>query len=171
MTARMEPALSSPSRRAFLRGRTRAERPLRPPWALPEDAFTAVCTACHACVAGCPEGVLARGSGGYPVFDPGRGECTFCGECELACEPRALDRSRAGEPWALVAQVADSCLPLHGIVCQSCRDACGDEAISFVPGALSAPRIDAARCTGCGACVGSCPGAAIGLRDGTAGPA
>lgn len=161
------PSLPSPSRRAFLRGRVRPQRALRPPWALAEDAFTAACTTCHACLAACPEGVLARGSGGYPVFDPARGECTFCGDCEQACEPRALNRAGADGPWTLVARVGDGCLTLQGVVCQSCREACGDDAITFAPGTLSAPRIDSARCTGCGACVGTCPTAAISLGDGT----
>ncbi|NLB59172.1 MAG: ferredoxin-type protein NapF [Gammaproteobacteria bacterium] len=162
--ARSPPSLPSPSRRAFLRGRVRAERALRPPWALPEEAFTATCTACRACVDACPETVLVRGSGGYPVFNPALGECTFCGRCETACTPRALDRARAQAPWTLVARVAQGCLPLQGVVCRSCRDACGEDAITFPPGARTAPRSDSARCTGCGACVGTCPVSAITLQ-------
>jgi len=162
--ARTEPALPSPSRRAFLRGRVRAEQPLRPPWALAEEDFTDTCTACHACLPACPEQVLARGSGGYPVFDPRLGECTFCGECEAACEPRALQRAAQQAPWSLVVRASQACLPLQGVVCQSCRDACGEGAIRFTPGTLHAPVIDSARCTGCGACVGTCPTAAISLQ-------
>lgn len=160
------PALPSASRRAFLRGRLREDAPLRPPWALPEAEFTATCTACHACLPTCPERVLVRGSGGYPVFDPGRGECTFCGECEQACEPRALSRSRDAAPWSLVAGVGEGCLPLRGVVCRSCREVCGDDAISFPRAAVAAPVIDPERCTGCGACVATCPGGAISLRPG-----
>lgn len=162
--ARTDSALPSPSRRAFLRGRVRAETPLRPPWALAEGDFTNMCTACHACLSACPEKVLVRGSGGYPVFDPGRGECTFCGACEAACEPRALQRDAGQAPWTLVAHASGACLPLQGVVCRSCRDACGEDAIAFAPGALQAPAIDTDRCTGCGACVGTCPASAISLQ-------
>ncbi len=160
-------AAHDPSRRSLLLGRTRAETPLRPPWALDETAFVDTCTGCNECVRRCPERVLVRGAGGYPVFDPGQGECTFCGDCADACDARALDRASAKAPWTLRAQVADTCLTHHGVVCASCRDACPEHAIAFRPAVpVASPSIDSDRCTGCGACVSACPVSAIALHSG-----
>ena len=84
------------SRASLLRGRLRGgPPPLRPPWALAEPAFLEACTRCDACRAACPEGILVRGSGGFPLVDFQRGECTFCGRCAAACEDGALTRPGA----------------------------------------------------------------------------
>ncbi|WP_442199976.1 4Fe-4S binding protein [Rhizobium sp. RAF56] len=66
-----------------------------------------------------------------------------------------------------VAGVAENCLPKSGIDCQACRDSCPTEAIRFRPrlGGPFLPDIDSSRCTGCGACIGVCPVAAIDLRE------
>lgn len=152
----------------MLFGRRAAVPPLRPPWALDESDFLDACTACGACVERCPEHVLVRDAGGRPVFDPRLGECTFCGDCTSACEPRALDRAVHPEPWSLHAVAADACLPRHGVVCSSCRDACPERAIAFpMTSRVPTPSIDTERCTGCGACVAVCPVAALSLQPQT----
>lgn len=148
-------------RRALLLGRAEAVT-LRPPWAVAETDFTDACTTCGACIDRCPEQVLARGAGGYPVFDPKLGECTFCGECAEACTPRALDRNAAGTAWNQLAVIGDPCLAMQGVVCSSCRDACPEQAICFpVVASVPIPSVDDNRCSGCGACVSVCPAAAI----------
>ena len=155
--------MPDPSRRALLFGR-RAP-PLRPPWALAEPDFLDACTRCNACVECCPERVLVRGAGGYATFEPRLGECTFCGECASVCAPHALDRSAQAEPWTLAASAGDACLPRHGVICSSCRDACPEKAIAFpLTSRVPVPAIDAARCTGCGACVAACPVEALVLQ-------
>lgn len=156
-------AAFSPDRRAFLRGRPAAPSPLRPPWALGEARFVDLCTGCDDCIAACPEHVLVRGDGDYPLFDPRQGECLFCEKCVEACDTGALDGRLPG-PWTIKAGIAPACLAQNGVTCFSCRDACGEAAIRFRPavgGAL--PELDPTRCTGCGACVGVCPVAAISL--------
>ncbi|QDW67187.1 ferredoxin-type protein NapF [Luteimonas granuli] len=156
-------SLPDPGRRALLRGRLHGPPPLRPPWALDEPRFVDACTGCGDCVTACPENVLHLGGGRLPEFDPGRGECTFCGDCASACAAPAFN-SVSALPWTLRARVGEACLTARGIVCSSCRDACGEAAIRFPPTrAVPVPRIDADRCTGCGACVAGCPSAAISL--------
>lgn len=153
------------SRRALLFGRLAAAPApavFRPPWARPEPGFAAACTRCDACVRQCPQQVLVRGADGLPRFDARAGECTFCGDCAAACGHDAFDRA-LDPPWTLVAQVATACLSARGVVCASCRDACPASAIHVPPGARGAASVDADRCTGCGACVGTCPVDAVSL--------
>ena len=66
-------------------------------------------------------------------------------------------------PWELRASVHEGCLPAHGVVCASCREACPESAIRVPVGGRGPAVVDAARCSGCGACVGICPVGAIGL--------
>jgi ferredoxin-type protein NapF len=154
------------SRRALLTGRPQSDAPLRPPWALAENEFLEACTRCGACLEHCPGHVLVRGAGGFPEFDPRRGECTFCGDCVRVCEPRALDRELATLPWVHRAVVGDACFARRGIVCSSCRDACPERAIAFDPARpVPTPVIDTEQCSGCGACIGVCPASAIDLRS------
>jgi len=62
---------------------------------------------------------------------------------------------RAADPG--VAEVLTSlCLNQHGFaMCLSCRERCPEAAIQMVH--LGLPMVDAARCTGCGACCFVCP--------------
>ena len=151
------------SRRQFLRGDIAGRKALlRPPWALAEDEFLAACTRCGECVQACPENILVLVRG-YPEVQFARGACSFCGKCVAACAPQAL-RQTAGQPaWALRARIAASCLAYRDVVCRSCGDACGEAAIRFSPrlGGAALPEVLDARCTGCGACVASCPAGAV----------
>jgi ferredoxin-type protein NapF len=64
-----------------------------------------------------------------------------------------------------VATIAAGCLALSRVVCRSCGEACGPRAIDFAQaaGGIATPRVDLARCTGCGDCGGACPVGAIAL--------
>lgn len=152
------------SRRALFGG---CPTPLRPPWSVAEAAFTDACTRCGQCLSACPEGILVRGDGGFPSVEFSLGECTFCRACRDACpEPVFLDPAEH-PPWQQTAQIAELCLCQHGVVCQNCRDACPESAIRFPPrlGGPALPLLDAQRCTGCGACVASCPVQAITIQS------
>lgn len=153
------------TRRALLFGSVDDRGP-RPPWSVTGEDFGTRCTGCDACIRACPEQVLRRAADGLPRFDPsaGSGECTFCGACAAACTTGALDSGQA-RPWSLRAKVGEGCLPASGIVCASCREVCPELAIRVPPGGRGAAWIDAARCTGCGACVGVCPAGVVALSE------
>ena len=63
------------------------------------------------------------------------------------------------------AFITENCLAYGNTVCRSCAEACEPGAIRFRPrlGGAALPEVDAAVCTGCGACVAPCPAKAIGL--------
>ncbi|MBI5790362.1 MAG: ferredoxin-type protein NapF [Rhodocyclales bacterium] len=152
------------SRRQFMRGDFKSRPPApRPPWALAEELFLKACTRCGDCVPVCPTHVIVIVRG-YPEVDFKRGECTFCGACATACKPGALQNSECQIwPWAIKAQVANTCLPMRGVECRICGDRCEANAIRFSPRLNGPPvaEIDAGACTGCGACVAPCPVSAI----------
>ncbi len=154
------------SRRNFLRGRF-AKRPvaLRPPWAVAEAAFLIACTGCGDCRTACPTRIIGQGDGGFPALDFSLGECTFCAACASVCTTGALQRTPGQPPWCLRATIGERCLARQQIECRICGDLCGAEAIRFLPqlGGISLAVVCVAQCTGCGACVASCPAAAIDL--------
>jgi ferredoxin-type protein NapF len=152
------------SRRQFLRGNFRAANPPpRPPWVLAEELFIDACSRCGDCVPVCPTRIIVIVRG-FPELDFRRGECTFCGACAAACKDGALPRHDAqASPWQIKARVADACLAQRGVECRICGEHCEPAAIRFSPrlGGPPLAEIDAAACTGCGACVAPCPVAAI----------
>lgn len=165
-------ASNSISRRSLLRGRTTPEPlPFRPPWT-DDPTVRERCTTCGDCINACPETVLAADGAGRPVVILDGRECTFCGACGSACAAGVFASVRT-PPWPVVAEIGDGCLNALGIACQLCTDACPSEALrldlSFRPvGRMS---VDPEACTGCGACAGGCPVAAIELVDGRRGAA
>ncbi len=153
-------------RRGFLRGQVRpATPPLRPPWAQAEAAFLQACTRCRNCAVICPTRVIHLVDG-YPEVSFTGGQCTFCGECVRVCAPGALRRREDEPPWSCRARISDACIAQRGVECRVCGEQCEAGAIRFLPqiGGVSQPAIDAAACSGCGACVAPCPSAAIRVR-------
>lgn len=158
------------SRRAFLFGadaETQVDTAFRPPWAL-RDVFADLCTGCGDCISACPEGIVTLDAAQRAVVDfrRGSGLCSFCGACAEICpEPVFVAPAlrAATPPWDLRVTIGADCLTQDGVMCQTCKDACGDGAIRFVyaAGRIPEPKVDLDRCTGCGACVAPCPAAAI----------
>lgn len=156
-----------PGRRGFLTGlRTHPRPAFRPPWT-DEHSVTSRCIGCGACVKACPEDVLGSGPGGSPQFQVGKGECTFCHACADACD-EGVFLADLTAPWPVVAAMEGNCLLEAGISCRVCPDACPTGALGFdiTVRPVGAIRIDAAACTGCGACLPPCPMQALALRDG-----
>lgn len=158
----------SVSRAQFLRGDFGGNRQaFRPPWAVAEADFVEMCNRCGDCLPACPEKILEKGRGGFPLVNFSLGECTFCGECVKVCKSKALRQTEGEQPWALKARIAASCLALNQVVCRSCGESCPTSAIRFrvATGAVARPEIDPVACTGCGACVGPCPVAAVTIAE------
>lgn len=151
-------------RRSFLRAHLTAESFLpRPPWSS-EEAVRSACTGCGRCVEVCPQRIVRLDRRNQAFLDFMQAECTFCGLCRDACEEEVFDRA-AQIPFPNMAKIGEECLAARGIVCRSCGDACPEEAIRFAMrrGGPSLPSLDAERCTGCGACLGTCPADAIAM--------
>lgn len=154
------------SRRSLLRGRLKPTPAFRLPWTQGEDHFTDHCSRCEACIKACPEQIIIKGDGGFPELNFRLGECTFCQDCVESCpEPLFTDPAKTA-PWHYKAQVQSHCLTAKNVHCQSCQDSCEPMAILFPPrlGAVAQPVIDSDECTGCGACIASCPADAIKLQ-------
>lgn len=125
----------------------------------------AACTSCGRCQKACPEAILIAGPAGTPAVDFNRGACSFCGACAEACEDGVFADTRTAA-WTLSATIGAGCLLSAGIACRSCTDACDEEALRFDLSIrpVGAIRIATDLCTGCGACVATCPVKAISLE-------
>lgn len=158
-------------RRAFLRGQSPKfnKAAIRPPWALPFAEFINRCERCDACIQACSKGIIFRGDGGFPEVDLSRGECVFCTDCVKACKAGAFYTGELKEEaaWDLSVSIQSSCLSLNAVVCRACGDNCDTQAIRFrlQVGGISVPEIAQDKCTGCGACLFSCPNHAISIRQ------
>jgi ferredoxin-type protein NapF len=157
------------SRRQFLRGNFRKNaESIRPPWSLAEGDFINACSRCNECVDKCPENIIVKGDGGYPVINFELGGCTFCQKCVAACDDGALTIDNTDQlPWNITADISSECISLQGVMCRSCSDSCEEEAISFrhQVGGISQPEIESKSCTGCGYCVVTCPVQAIKISE------
>lgn len=157
------------ARRDLFRGRIARPakaRGLRPPTAIAEARFAALCDGCAACAPSCPERVIRLDGDRRPVLRFEHGECTFCGACADVCERGALVRVGV-RAWTATAEVAGRCLAVGGVHCRTCGDACPRSAIRFRPRADGRflPVVLEEACNGCGACVAPCPVDAVSVKE------
>ncbi len=138
-----------------------------PPWAHEPNFFKSICDGCGACLASCENKILIPDSDGYPQIDFSLGSCNFCGACAESCPNGAFNYEPSQSPWKLQAFITKDCLSHNNVLCRTCAEHCEEEAI-IIPkknGIISAPRILAESCTGCGACYSPCPAKAIEMSE------
>ena len=150
--------------------------PVRPPGAVDESRFTGICIRCGNCVRACPARILRPDLGRHgvagllaPVVGFQNDYCKEdCRRCTLVCPSGALARLSLEEKQKFVMGLARVdlavCILSKGEECTACIRACPYEAILMSPAAdgfTVEPRVDAARCTGCGACEAACPTAPV----------
>lgn len=148
---------------------TRRPTPTRPPGAVrPEAAFVAACagtTGCTACVEACPYDAIevlgpeAGDAEGTPFLRVATNPCRWCQPmvCIEACEPGALafDAKGAAPAIARVALDLSACLTSEGTLCSDCSSFCPPSVRAMTTSGRQ-PKLDAARCVGCGMCAWHC---------------
>ncbi len=161
----------------------RVEGPVerRPPGAVSEPLFLALCDRCSECVEACPHAAIltypdAAGVRAHtPVMRPERRPCHLCDgyPCIAACPTDALReqatteeqsaqtrsaQTRSAQTWSLGAVSLDTgrCFAYSGPECGACVELCprGVEAIRLVGWR---PELEPAACVGCGLCIEACP--------------
>jgi len=151
-------------------------RPLRPPGARDEDRFIGLCVRCGACARACPAGLIrpdlgVSGAAGLltPVVTFDRDYCREdCHACSSVCPSGAIARLSLEEKRRYVMGLARvdlvACLLAGGQECAACITACPYDAVTRATsddGFSAIPRVDLAKCTGCGACEAACPTAPL----------
>ena len=143
------------------------------------------CTACNLCVAKCPSKVLRPATLEYglagvmmPVMDFTRGycekECTLCGEvCPTGAIRRLTKEEKSTTQIGRAELVPDwqtRCLAFtEGWRCAVCARHCRYGAVKVVKETVEGrevrlPKVDAAKCVGCGACAHVCPAHALAVQ-------
>jgi len=162
--------------------------PLRPPGALDENDFRALCIRCGKCGLACPYEVIKFDDPGFygtPHIVARKGACRLCEDfpCIAACPSGALapvvDRNSVRMGVAVIDR--DHCIALRGMRCEVCYRVCPliDKAIRIKYSlrendrrhAIFEPVIDGEHCVGCGICEERCvisdPVVAIRVRPGS----
>jgi ferredoxin-type protein NapG len=139
-------------------------RHIRPPGALNEKEFLALCTKCDECVKACPHysiGKLNKDfdiADGTPIIVPEVTPCYLCEglPCISSCKEGALVEVKAKEEVAMgKAYINESnCMAFGAQFCEQCVRNCP------IPDAMymedNKPVIRKEKCVGCGVCVTAC---------------
>jgi ferredoxin len=147
--------------------------PLRPPGAVGQPQFAGLCIRCGNCVRACPAGIIHADLGDHgvagfltPVVRFDEDYCREgCRRCTVVCPSGAI-RSLHGQqkqeaPIGLARVDMGLCWLADDRECNICGRSCPFDAVTFAWSEETysrSPRIDPARCPGCGACQVACPG-------------
>lgn len=164
--------IANPSRRRLFKGKVANVHTLRLPWAVNEQTFTNNCTQCGDCLAVCETSIIVKDDLGFPKIDFSNDECTFCMKCIDVCQQplfidaitKKTEKSQPeSKPWPAEFVIEKNCFAKNSIYCQSCRDACDHQAITFhyENSSIPVPTLSTPDCVQCGACVSVCPTDAI----------
>ena len=136
---------------------------LRPPGALSEEHFRALCLSCGKCEEVCPQNVIRPvlfeedpGSNGTPRLDFSSNYCNLCMECTHICPTGALLPIPQKDVSIGIAKViTDRCTPWLGRSCgHGCMNCCPFKAI--LADSSNRPVVKNYLCIGCGICEVSC---------------
>lgn len=148
--------------------------PIAPPGAGNIERFKDHCTACHACIAVCPNkiikpAVLEYGLDGFmiPLIKYDKKFCAYdCNKCSQICPHGALEHLSLEQKQITqigrAKYVAKNCIVFKdGTDCGACDEHCPTKAIVMTeiqgkPG-LFFPKLNRDMCIGCGACEYICP--------------
>jgi ferredoxin-type protein NapF len=155
-------------------GASRGENaPLRPPGAVPESEFAGRCLRCGNCMRVCPSRIIRQDIGqagvlGFlaPIVQYKEKYCLEnCSACTQVCPSGAIQALTLNEKHRYVIGEAlvdfEICaLALGSMDCDACMRSCPFDAIRIHwddAQYVSYPRVDCAKCNGCGACEIACP--------------
>lgn len=137
----------------------------RPPGAVAESRFLALCTRCDACVEACPHeavhryvptaGELAK----TPVMRPDNRACHMCEgfPCAAACETGALVVPETRLVTLGAVRVNEGhCFTFLGPECGACAGLCPTDAPALTMRGTR-PFVNEDLCVGCGLCIEACP--------------
>ncbi len=146
---------------------------IAPPGALSIEHLKKNCTACHACIAACPNNIIHPAAGEYgidgvllPVLSFKHHFCGYeCNECTKVCPNDALKPLSKEEKQ--LAQIGEAQFYLEkcivhtdGTDCGACDEHCPTKAITMIPYGdtpLYIPSLNTELCIGCGGCEYICP--------------
>lgn len=157
---------------------------LRPPGALAEADFHALCIKCGQCVNACPFDTLklAPAGGDIPIgtphFTPREVPCYLCPDipCKKACPTGALSPALQNINEARMGLAVidiENCLSWKGLRCEICHRECPlkGKAITLETHprqiskhAMFVPLVHSDACTGCGICERACPTEVAAIR-------
>lgn len=147
-------------------------KPILPPGAISRKHFDKNCTACHLCVAKCPNHVIKPATfqfgAGYllkPHITYEHGFCNYeCTICSEVCPNHAIEPLTKEEKKLVQVGIAEFIKELcivytEGTDCGACSEHCPTQAVHMVPyeGTLTIPKMEQELCIGCGGCEYICP--------------
>lgn len=141
----------------------RFPRRRRPPGAVFEAEFLALCTRCGDCGRACPERAIYQFTGpallaNTPVLVPDRTPCKMCAgfPCASACRTGALGVPQESTVrLGVVSLDPSACIAMQGPDCGACAGLCPTQPAALQL-ARGKPVIDRDTCVGCGACITAC---------------
>ena len=138
---------------------------LRPPGALDEKFFLAVCIRCQRCHDACPKAAIRLAGpddlwpAGTPFISASDSACNLCLACTQTCPTEALQPLEEMKEVRMGVAVVDerTCVSANGTgVCGACHTACPFRNFAITQGSRNTPTVHADYCVGCGLCEEAC---------------